>query len=99
MKGLDLLTVHDFVHFGHASDDFLHADVESFSIIVLTCIKRGDDSINERSGILDHVDMDKDEACFRRLWIKTVLEGPDQTKVVILKTPFWILEAIIEESI
>lgn len=38
-EGRGLLTIHYFVDFGHAGDNFLHADIESFTIIGLACIE------------------------------------------------------------
>lgn len=47
-------------------------------------VKGGDDTVDERAGVLHHVYVNEHKACFGRLGIKTVLEGADESKVVVL---------------
>jgi hypothetical protein len=96
---LDKLTVHDFVHFRHASDDLLHANIEGFSIVVFACIESRDNSVNEGPGILNHINMNKYKSSFRRFRVKAMLESSDETKVVIFETSLWIFETIVEKCV
>jgi len=43
--------------------------------------------------------VDLDETCFRGLGIKTMLEGADEAKVVILETLLRVGETVVVESI
>ena len=38
-KSVVLLTIHYFVDFSHACDNLLHANIESFAVIGLACVK------------------------------------------------------------
>lgn len=76
-------TIHNLVYLSHSSDDLAHALIEFLPLSISASLESRDDTIDEWSRVLDHVNMNKDKSCFRRLWIETMLESTDETQVIV----------------
>ena len=70
--------------------------VELLSAAGNAAIQHPDSAFDKRSGLFNHGNMHQDEASLRRRGIKTMLECPDETKIVVVETFLWIFQTIVE---
>lgn len=96
-----VLTFHGSLDFLHRLQDLAESIIDFLARAML--LKRVDDlqgTGNERTSLLDHINVGQDEASFRALGVKTPLEGADQTKVrVLAETLGRISDSVVKQSI